>query len=285
MHVTLHQDAAECPPFQAASPVMPDDPLGNCHMDPISTLQLTTAGALSRLVDVLPVGYAFGAGMMSAVNPCGFTLLPVYLALFLGSDRDGFRERPLWQRLTGALGVAAVVSLGFVLLFAAIGGLVAAGARFIVGVMPWVAVTLGAGLVLLGAWMLAGRHLSSDALLRLGTRLSAGQGRGLRGYFLYGLTFGVCSVSCTLPVFLVVVGSAVAAGGFVAGLAQFVGYGLGMGAVVTVLTLAAAALKEGVLVRGVRRAMPYLHTATALFVAAGGLYILYYWLVKGDLLA
>ena len=122
------------------------------------------------------------------------------------------------------------------------------------------------------------------ALLRLGARFGAGQGGGLRGYFLYGLTFGVCSVSCTLPVFLVVVGSAVAAGGFLAGMAQFVGYGLGMGAVVTALTVAVALLKEGVLVAGVRRAMPYLHTATALFVVAGGLYVLYYWFAKGDLL-
>ena len=253
-------------------------------MDPITTLQLSAAGAMGRLVDTLPVGYAFGAGMMSAVNPCGFTLLPVYLALFLGTKGQAFHERSLPRRLAGALGVAGVVSLGFVLLFGVIGGLVAAGARFVVSAMPWISVAIGAGLVLLGAWMLTGRHVASDALLRLGTRLSAGQGGGLRGYFLYGLTFGVCSVSCTLPVFLVVVGSAVAAGGFVAGLAQFVGYGLGMGAVVTVLTLAVALFKEGVLLRGVHRIMPYLHTATAVFVSAAGVYILYYWLVKGDLL-
>ena len=254
-------------------------------MDPVSTLQIGASGAMGRLVDALPVSYAFGAGMMSAVNPCGFTLLPVYLALFLGSKEQGFRERSLPRRLGGALGVSAVVSLGFVLLFGAIGGLVAAGARFVVSVMPWISVTIGAGLVLLGAWMLAGRHVASDALLRLGTGLSAGQGAGLRGYFLYGLTFGVCSVSCTLPVFLVVVGSAVAAGGFAAGMAQFVSYALGMGAVVTVLTLAVAVFKEGVLLRGVHRIMPHVHTATAVFVSVAGLYILYYWFAKGDLLA
>ena len=254
-------------------------------MDPVTTLQATVAGAMSRLVDTLPVGYAFGAGMMSAVNPCGFTLLPVYLALFLGTNQQGFHERALPRRLASALGVAGVVSLGFVLLFGAIGGLVAVGARFVVSAMPWISVAIGVGLVGLGVWMLAGRHVASDALLRWGTRLSAGQGGGLRGYFLYGITFGICSVSCTLPVFLVVVGSAVAAGGFLTGMAQFVGYGLGMGAVVTMLTLAVALFKEGVLMRGIHRVMPYLHTATAIFVSAAGLYILYYWFVKGDLLS
>jgi len=58
-----------------------------------------------------------------------------------------------------------------------------------------------------------------------------------------------------------------------------------MGAVVTALTLAVALFKEGLVLRGVQRLMPYLHTATALFVSAAGLYILYYWLVKADLLA
>lgn len=253
-------------------------------MDPIGALQAGAAGAMGRLVDVLPVTYAFGAGMMSAVNPCGFTLLPAYLALFLGSQEQGYRERPRWERMARALGISAVVSAGFVLLFGVIGGLVAAGGRFVISVMPWISVGIGIGLLGLGLYLLSGRHLSADPLLRLGTRLGAGSGNGLRGYFLYGLTFGVCSVSCTLPVFLVVVGSAVAAGGFLAGLAQFIGYGLGMGAVVTVLTLAVAAVKEGVLVHRVRRLVPYLHTATALFVAGAGVYILYYWLFKGDLL-
>jgi cytochrome c-type biogenesis protein len=253
-------------------------------MDPVSTLQLGASGAMARLVDSLPVGYAFGAGMMSAVNPCGFALLPAYLALFLGSGRQGYGERSLPHRLAGALGVSAAMSAGFVLLFGIVGSIVAAGGRLVVATMPWISLVIGAGLVLLGLWMLAGRHVASNTLLRLGTRIGAGPGRGLRGHFLYGLTFGVCSVSCTLPVFLVVVGSAVSAGGFVAGLAQFIGYGLGMGAVVTALTLCTSALKEGVVLGGVRRAMPYLQPATAVFVTAAGLYILYYWLAKGDLL-
>lgn len=253
-------------------------------MDPVSTLQLTVSGALGRLVDALPVGYAFGAGMMSAVNPCGFTLLPAYLALFLGSGGADYHARPRTARIAGALGVSAVVSAGFVLLFGVIGGLVAAGARFVIAAMPWISVGIGTGLLALGLYLLTGRHVASGALLRLGTRLGASGLQGPRGYFLYGLTFGVCSVSCTLPVFLVVVGSAVAAGGALAGMAQFIGYALGMGAVVTALTLAVALLKEGVLVRGLRRAMPHLHTATALFVAFAGAYILYYWLVKAELL-
>lgn len=253
-------------------------------MDPISTLQLGAAGGMARVVDALPVGYAFGAGMMSAVNPCGFALLPTYLALFLGAGRDSFRSQPASHRFGRALGVSGAVSAGFILLFGLVGGVVVAGARAIVAVMPWVSLVLGVGLVGVGAWMLAGRHLGGGPLLRWGAAIGSKPGNGLRGYFLYGLAFGMCSVSCTLPVFLVVVGSALAAGGPAAGLAYFLSYGLGMGAVVTALTLAVALFKEGALLAGARRAMPYLQNATAVFVMAGGLYVVYYWVFKGDLI-
>ena len=32
-----------------------------------------------------PLGFAFAAGMAAAVNPCGFAMLPAYLALYMGS--------------------------------------------------------------------------------------------------------------------------------------------------------------------------------------------------------
>ena len=33
---------------------------------------------LTAVADFLPVGWSFGAGMLSTVNPCGFAMLPVY---------------------------------------------------------------------------------------------------------------------------------------------------------------------------------------------------------------
>ena len=39
---------------------------------------------LARVADLFPLGFAFSAGMVSAVNPCGFAMLPAYLGLFLG---------------------------------------------------------------------------------------------------------------------------------------------------------------------------------------------------------
>ena len=36
-----------------------------------------------------PLGFAFAVGMVSAVNPCGFAMLPAYLGLYLGANNQG----------------------------------------------------------------------------------------------------------------------------------------------------------------------------------------------------
>ena len=50
----------------------------------VDELVAKPTGALGSLGGVLPFGYAFAAGMLAAVNPCGFALLPGYLGLYLG---------------------------------------------------------------------------------------------------------------------------------------------------------------------------------------------------------
>lgn len=40
---------------------------------------------VTSVADPIPLGYAFGAGMVSTVNPCGFAMLPAYPGSFLGS--------------------------------------------------------------------------------------------------------------------------------------------------------------------------------------------------------
>lgn len=48
---------------------------------------------MTRLADYLPMGYAFGAGMVSTVNPCGFAMLPAYLSLYMGAKDSEFYQR------------------------------------------------------------------------------------------------------------------------------------------------------------------------------------------------
>ncbi len=56
-----------------------------------------------------------------------------------------------------------------------------------------------------------------------------------------------------------------------------------MGVVLLALTLSLA-LFQGMLVRHLKRLLPYVERAGAVLLIGAGLYIVYYWLTKGQLL-
>jgi cytochrome c biogenesis protein CcdA len=247
--------------------------------------QVLAANALDALIATLPVGYAFGAGVVSTVNPCGFAMLPAYLALYLGTGKADFYERAALARSGRAVWIAAVMTAGFVLLFGTIGTVVSVGGRLVIAAMPWLGLLVGAALLGCGLWMLTGRSLSAGVFNRLAGHIGDPREVSARGFFLFGIAFGAASLSCTLPIFLTVVGSAFTVEGAGAGLGQFVSYALGMGSVVLALTVTAALVREGLLVGRIRRLMPYVHAVSAWLLVLAGAYIVYYWLVPGGLLA
>lgn len=228
------------------------------------------------LVAALPVGYAFGAGMIAAVNPCGFAMLPAYLSLYLGAREDDFAELATTGRMLRALLVGATVSSGFVLLFGLAGVIISAGGNALLRVMPSLGILIGVALVLLGLLILVGRSVYFSFFERLANRIGDPGTVSVRGFFLFGLAYGAASLSCTLPVFLVVVGGGIAAGGLLAGVGQFFVYSFGMASVLVALTLALAFFKQGLVAR-VKKAVPYVQLASAILLILAGVYTILYW--------
>ena len=232
---------------------------------------------MSQIADSLQVGYAFGAGMVSAVNPCGFAMLPVYLSLYVGAEDEAFRERNLIVRICKAVWVAIAVTSGFALLFGSVGLIVSAGGTALVRFMPWISVLIGGLLIVLGGWLLVGGHLSLGFMLRFAGRIGDPRKITAGGFFLFGVAFGATSLSCTLPIFLMVVGRSATAGNFSAGIVQFLWYILGMGTILLSLTVSMALIREGVVVRLMRSTMPYIQKVSAVLIILAGIYILHYW--------
>jgi cytochrome c biogenesis protein CcdA len=243
----------------------------------VSGIQAFFSEHLSALAAALPFGLAFGAGMVAAVNPCGFAMLPAYLSLYLGTQESGFTERSAPSRALRALAVGCAVSSGFVVLFGLTGLLISVGGTALMEVMPALGVLVGEALVVLGVWMLlAGRSPYAALFSRLAARVGDPRKIGVRGFFVYGLAYGAASLGCTLPAFVAVVGSGIAAGGVAAGAARFLGYGLGMASVLVALTVALAFFKEGLL-KWLRGALPYVQSASAILLILAGAYVIFYW--------
>ncbi len=242
----------------------------------MSALQEIFTAWLTSFAAALPFGFAFGAGIVAAVNPCGFAMLPAYLSLYLGSQDAGFEKRSGFSRALRAIAIGGVVSLGFVLLFGLAGVIIAAGGGVLLNSMPWVGTIIGVALVLMGFWMLAGRTIQTSLFERLAARIGDPTSMGVRGFFLFGLAYGLASLSCTLPVFLAVIGGGLTAGSFNSGAGQFLSYGLGMTAVLMSLTLSLALFKNGVVSR-LRGVAPYVNVVSSILLILAGSYIVLYW--------
>lgn len=258
----------------------------------VEGLSSGSSGLLADLGLLLPLGFAFAAGMVAAVNPCGFVLLPTYLSVLL-AERDGGEEASTRRRFQRSLLVGSSLTAGFVLLFAVIGLLIGSVATVLVNILPWLGFAVGIGLVLLGGYRLAGGTLYTALPDRLSARLSGGLVAGVSsgqarapspgGYFLFGIAYGTASLSCTLPIFLAVLGGSLAASDLGPALGRLVLYGLGMGMVIMVATLAIGLLKGGTL-RRLRGASRWVEPVGTAFLFLAGGYIVYYWLTVGGLL-
>jgi cytochrome c-type biogenesis protein len=80
----------------------------------------------------IPFALAFTAGLVATVNPCGFAMLPAYLAYFMGLEGADGTPRAVGRGLL----VGTVVSTGFLTVFGVAGVLITLGVRAVVGALP-----------------------------------------------------------------------------------------------------------------------------------------------------
>jgi cytochrome c-type biogenesis protein len=228
---------------------------------------------VTAAVSDVPVAFAFAAGLVATINPCGFAMLPAYLAYFMGLDDSTPAGPGTGTSVARGLGVGAVMSAGLLVVFGVSGALVNAGFRSIIDYVPWVALLIGVVLVGLGVAMLVFGFQLNVGLPHLER---GGSSRRYRSVFLFGVSYAVASLSCALPVFLAVAGAAGATPTFLSGVLTYVVYGLGMSMLLVVLTIALAVAKVG-LVRRLRALLPHVGRASGAILVASGAYITAYW--------
>ncbi|MDG4805551.1 cytochrome c biogenesis protein CcdA [Micromonospora sp. WMMD1120] len=212
-----------------------------------------------------PLLLALTAGMLGAVNPCGFALLPAYLSLLVAgrSDTRGAVGR--------ALTAAAGLTVGYVLVFGAFGLALAPLAGWLRPRLPWVTVALGALLVLVGCWLLAGQRLPAPGWSARAPRLT----RSWPSMALFGAAYALASLGCAIAPFLAIVVTSLQAGSTGSGLALFGAYALGMGLVVAVAALGVALVRDGLVAR-LRVAGAVVPRLSGLVLLLSGGYVAWY---------
>ena len=240
---------------------------------------------VSNIGDLLPFGFAFVAGMVAAVNPCGFVMLPAYLTIYL-RDASDVEDDTGWtgtaKRGTKAIYVSLAMGLGFVALFGSAGLLVSASQELVKEALPWIGFVLGIFMALLGAYILVGGKIYTGIAQQMAGRVGDPRVSSLGGYFLFGVSYALASLSCTLPIFLSVVTSSFGRDGLVGGIVQFVAYAGGMAFLIMIVTIGIALFKSAIL-NPLRRSMQYVERVSAVILAVVGAYLVFYWLTEGDL--
>ena len=213
---------------------------------------------------------SFTAGLLAAINPCGFVLLPTYLVYFLGMEN----LRPGTERASvlRALKVSAAVSAGFMSVFVVIGAITKVSTNWFVEKAQWPSLVIGLALVVLGIAMLFGYRLPFTT-----PKLDVGQrDRSVQSMYIFGIAYAVASIGCTIAPFTGVVLGSFSTEGLAAGIAAIALYGIGMAIVVTGLTVTLA-MANVTLLRFLRRGMVWFEQFAGILLILTGMYLCWYW--------
>lgn len=216
----------------------------------------------------IPLAVALGAGVLAAVNPCGFALLPAYLSLLVLGDDSPSRVAAVGRALTAT----AAMTAGFAAVFAVFGLAVSPVAGQVQEHLPWFTIVFGVLLALVGGWLLAGRQLPR---LVPKLRRAPAVSRTVPSMALFGAAYAVASLGCTIAPFMAIVISAFRSGSTLEGVVLFTAYAGGMGVIVGVAALSVALTRTSRLGRLRGLAAPAYRIGGGLLLLAGA-YVAYY---------
>ena len=213
--------------------------------------------------------YSFILGVLAAVNPCGFVLLPTYLIFFLGTREE--TELTTSERMRRALVVSSGISIGFLAVFFVIGVISRLFTQWIELNAKYASLAIGIVLVIGGARMLTG-WTPKFALPQIG----GVQTKTFRATVIYGVAYAVASIGCTIGFLTTAVFGSIALHGFISGVFSILLYGLGMAMLVTALTVSLAFAKTGI-VTMIKNRLHIVQRLGAIFVTITGIYLVLYW--------
>jgi cytochrome c-type biogenesis protein len=208
-----------------------------------------------------PLLLALTAGMLGAVNPCGFALLPAYLSVLVAADGTGGTTAAVLR----ALRCTVALTLGYVAVFGTFGLILAPLTGWLEPRLPWLTVVLGIALAALGGWLVAGRALPMP---RVRAPLTSST-------VVFGMAYALASLGCAAGPFLAIVVSSLRAGSVGAGVALFLAYAGGMGLIIGVVALAVALVRVSAVAK-LRRAAALVPRLGGVVLLVAGAYVAYY---------
>ena len=241
------------------------------------------------MVNIAIASLAFSAGLVSFVNPCGFALLPVYITYYFKNEnleKNNFEKNSLLKRIFFALLLGIIVSFGFAFTFSIVGALVSYIGKGLLKYAGWFDLIIGIILIAIGFIYLFNLNskINLSKLTNIGESLKSNKiNNKYASFFLYGIGFAIASLGCTLPIFLLVVASAIKSNGIFNGIITFLIYAAGMSFFMVLFSIAIAVFKT-FMEKSLKRATVYICKLGSIIVIISGLYLIYNQIILGRLI-
>ncbi len=146
-------------------------------------------GQTVSVISVGILGLAMVAGIASFFAPCSVDLIPAYMGFLLQRQNEHGHHSTIPAGLQTAAGIVS--------LYAVLAAILWIFQDALAGVLPWLGPVVGAVLVVLGLLLL----LQFD-WERVAKWFGMGKIDGRRGFFAFGVGYGLAAFGCTGPIFL-----------------------------------------------------------------------------------
>lgn len=206
-------------------------------------------------------GLAFTAGILAVLSPCALPLLPSYVVYYLNQKTN--------DRTVNVFLFSFLTMIGFLSVFTLIGLFPSIAISFLEVNSKIMQFSIGIFLVLVG--LLYGFTDLFNLIPRL--IITPSKSSGLISYFIYGVGYALASMSCSLPVFLLILGRSITVN-LIENLFMLLFYGLGVGSILFFITITVYFSKD-LLLSKILDSLPLIKKISAIILIISGFSMIY----------
>ena len=212
--------------------------------------------------------FSFLQGIFAFFAPCAVALLPAYIVSFI--SRNNGADQTTINLLLRGLKLALFSILGILLIYAIASGFIVLAAELIKTYMKYIAISLGAILIVLGFLMLFGKDFSVNIHMNQKKYNSE-----IKEAFFFGVAYAIGALGCLFPLFLVVATQALSEPDTIIGIGYIVAYFVGI-SLLMLTTIMTSIFAKDFINKKIRSILPHMNKISAVFLIVAGNYIIYY---------
>lgn len=235
------------------------------------------------MVESALITIAIVSGFLTFLSPCGIAMVPAYISYYIGRKEKKVKKYTGYRQGFEGARYGFYAALGIISIFVLIGTIITFFSNFIKFLIPWFSMVVGVILIIVGFLMLFKKTFSLNLPIQIKNlfgkikpfRDREEKSSEFSRFYTFGIGYGFAVMSCTLPIFLIIIFNALNAGGILEGILIFLLYsgttGIGM-----IVLSTSTALSKDFMLKKFRRIFPYIQKITAIVIILAGLYLIYY---------